>query len=85
MCRYSSLCRSLTATALLAVFGITAIAQETEKPGPPKPEYPPAEKVLEGFEEVVTKANIRPMYTLWTRQKDGQMYAELPRGVAQKR
>lgn len=85
MRRYSSLCRGLAATTLLAIIGTQAFAQETEKPSPPKPDYPPAEKILEGFEKVVTKANIRPMYTLWTRQKDGQMYAELPRGFAQKK
>lgn len=85
MSRYSSLCRSLAATALLAYLGAQAVAQETTKPDPPKPDYPPSEKVLEGYEKVVTKANIKPMYTLWTRQKDGQMYAELPRGFAQKK
>ena len=85
MRRYSSLCRGLAATTLLAIIGTQAFAQETEKPSPPKPDYPPAEKILEGYEKVVTKANIRPMYTLWTRQKDGQMYAELPRGFAQKK
>jgi len=85
MRRYVSLCRGLAATALLAIFGTQIFAQETDKPGPPKPDYPPAEKILEGYEKVVTKANIRPMYTLWTRQKDGQMYAELPRGFAQKK
>lgn len=61
------------------------MAQESAKPDPPKPDYPPSEKILEGYEKIVTKANIRPMYTLWTRQKDGQMYAELPRGFAQKK
>jgi hypothetical protein len=69
--------------ALAAIFGlasVSAVGQEAAQP-----EYPPADKVLEGFEKVITKANIRPMYTLWTRQKDGQMFAELPRGFAQKK
>lgn len=73
-------CGRFAATMLLAAMGVQATAQE-----PPKPEYPPSEKVLEGYEKVVTKANIKSMYTLWTRQKDGQMYAELPRGFAQKK
>ena len=74
----------LAATAMLALLGAQAVAQEPAKVEPPKPDYPPSDKVLEGYEKVVTKANIKPMYTLWTRQKDGQMYAELPRGFAQK-
>jgi len=49
------------------------------------PEYTPHADVLKGFEKVVTRANIRPMYTLWTREKDGQVYAELPRGFADRR
>lgn len=73
-------CGRIAATMLLATLGAQAIAQE-----PPKPDYPPSEKVLEGYEKVITKPNIKSMYTLWTRQKDGQMYAELPRGFAQKK
>jgi hypothetical protein len=72
--------RNLAMSALLATVGSGLMAQEGQQP-----DYPPADKVLEGFEKVVTKANIKPMYTLWTRQKDGQMYAELPRGFGQKK
>ena len=82
---YFSCCRRLAVTTLVALLGVQAVAQEPANPDPPKPDYPPSEKVLEGYEKVVTKANIKPMYTLWTRQKDGQMYAELPRGFAQKK
>lgn len=72
--------RNLAMSALLTLSASTVSAQEAAPP-----EFPPADKVLEGFEKVVTKANIKPMYTLWTRQKDGQMYGELPRGFAQKK
>lgn len=72
--------RNLALSAVLALAGPGLMAQEV-----PQPDYPPADKVLEGYEKVVTKANIKPMYTLWTRQKDGQMYAELPRGFGQKK
>ena len=48
---------------------------------PSQPEYPPAEKVLEGFEKVVSTADgARSYYTIYTREKDGQMYAALPGG-----
>lgn len=73
-------CGRIAVAALLAALGAQSLAQD-----PPKPDYPPSEKILEGYEKVVTKANIKPMYTLWTRQKDGQMYAEIPRGFAQKK
>ena len=72
--------RNLALSALLATAGSGLMAQEGQQP-----DFPPADKVLEGYEKVVTKANIKPMYTLWTRQKDGQMYAELPRGFGQKK
>ena len=77
--------RHLAVTTLLALLGAQAVAQESQKSEPPKPDYPTSDKILEGYEKVVTKANIKPMYTLWTREKDGQMYAELPRGFAQKK
>ena len=72
----------LALTACLAFGGQLVVAQE----GSPPPDYPPSDKVLEGYEKVApTKAGTKPMYTLWTRQKDGQMFAELPRGFAQKK
>ena len=67
--------RKLALSAALACAAVQVQAQDAG----PQPEYPPFAKVLEGFEKVVTKANINPMYTLYTRAKDGQMYAELPR------
>lgn len=49
------------------------------QPMPPKPpEFPPHNVVLEGFEEVVTTPDKRGLYTLYVREKDAQMYAELP-------
>ena len=72
--------RSLALSVILTMAGNTVTAQEAAQP-----EFPPADKVLEGYEKVVTKANIKPMYTLWTRQKDAQMFAELPRGFGQKK
>lgn len=72
--------RNLALSAVLALAAPGLMAQEGQQP-----DYPPADKVLEGYEKVVTKANIKPMYTLWTRQKDGQMFAELPRGFGQKK
>lgn len=56
-------------------------AQTTTK----KTEFPPHADVLKGFDKVVTKANIKPMYTLYARKSDGQMFAELPSSFANKK
>lgn len=74
-------CFLCTVTAAVIGFTSATNAQTTTK----TPEFPPHAKVLEGFEKVVTKAKITPMYTLYTRKKDGQMYAELPRSFSSKK
>ncbi|GIW74084.1 MAG: hypothetical protein KatS3mg103_0606 [Phycisphaerales bacterium] len=43
-------------------------------------ELPPFEKVSEGYEQVISTAEGKSFYTLWKREKDGQLLAELPRG-----
>jgi hypothetical protein len=43
-------------------------------------DYPPLEKVTEGYEKVVSNLDGEPgLYTIWVRKKDGQMLAQLPR------
>lgn len=45
-----------------------------------KPDYPPHAEVLKDYTKVVsTIDNKSSLYTIWTREKDGQMYAELPK------
>ncbi len=79
-------CWPASAILLGSIIGAgSSVIQAQEGGVPGQPEYPPHAKVLEGFEKVVTKANIRPMYTLYSRAKDGQIYAELPRGFGQKK
>ena len=47
-----------------------------------KDQLPKFEKVGEGYEKVVsTTDGATPLYTLYVREKDGQMLAELPRNV----
>jgi len=70
--------------AILVSTSFVSGQQPAPQPGP-QPEFPPVEKVLEGYEKVVTKGNIATMYTLWLRAKDSQLYAELPRNFAQKK
>ena len=70
--------RVILAGALLAGFANAVQAQSSS-------DFPSHTKVLEGYQKVVTKANIKPMYTLYKRTKDNQMYAELPRTFSTKK
>jgi len=57
--------------------------QDDKKPEKKKPDFPPHAEVFKGFEKVVSTADgKKSLYTIWTREKDGQMYAELPSGFA---
>ncbi len=52
----------------------------------PVEELPSAEKVLAGYEKVVSTADgRRSFYTLWNRAADQQLYAELPEAYANQR
>ena len=67
----------LVAWAVAAACGTCSplFAQEKEKK-----DFPDFKEVSEGFEKVVSTIDDSSFYALWTRQKDGQMLAELPRG-----
>ena len=43
-----------------------------------KPDFPDFDKVAEGYTKVVSSLDEKTMYTLYRRDKDGQMLAELP-------
>jgi hypothetical protein len=46
-----------------------------------KPDFPEFKEVSEDYTKVVsTVGSAQSMWTVWTREKDGQMLAELPRG-----
>lgn len=52
-------------------------------PAQEKPAYPPHAEVLKDFEKVVSTADGKAsLFTIWTREKDAQMYAELPKNFA---
>lgn len=54
-------------------------AKKDEEPPP----YPPSETVLKGYTKVVSTADEKaPLFTLWKREKDGQILAEMPRDFA---
>jgi len=66
--------------AVMAAIGIAAGVRAQDGPER-KPDFPPFDKVSEGYEKVVSTADGRPsLYSVWKRDKDGTMIAELPRG-----
>ena len=51
-----------------------------------KPEFPPLDKVKKDYKQVVSTAEgEKSYYTVWTREKDGQMLAALPSGYENKK
>ena len=44
-----------------------------------KPEFPKFEDVSKDYKKVISTADGKSLYTLYTRKKDGQVLAELPR------
>lgn len=66
----------ITAAGMMMVLAGQSLAQEEEK----KPDFPKFEEVAKDFEKVVSTADgAQSFYTVWKREKDGQMLAELPR------
>lgn len=76
--------KACTALMLLIVWSAVLNAQTPAERAPSKPDdYPPFEKVAEGYQKVISTMDGKPgLYTIWTREKDGQMLAELPRTYA---
>ena len=72
---------ALALTTAAALAGPGAFADDE------RPEFPPHAEVLEGFQKVASPTQSdgtaeKPLWTLYTRQKDGQMFAELPGNYA---
>ena len=77
--KYSSLLIVLLFS--VAFTSVTAIGQDK-----PRPEYPPLDQVIKGYEKVVSTADGQgSLYTLWKREKDGQMLAALGGGFESRR
>ena len=75
--------------AILTIGGFIGLAPLAYcQTGPPIPgsEFPPIDKVTSGYTKVVSTTDGRPsFYTLWRKDKDGQMLAELPKDFARQR
>ena len=70
--------------ALVVTFAGTAMAQPGG--GSKKPDFPPFDKVSEGYKKVVSTADgAKSLFTIYTREKDAQMLAELPRNFSKQK
>jgi hypothetical protein len=73
------------AVTVMALCSVVAAANSPVAAKPeaerPKPEFPPLDEVLKDYEKVISTADGQEsLYTIWTREKDGQMLAALPAG-----
>ena len=72
---------TMLSVAFLALGAATVQAADEKKP-----DFPPFEKVSEGFTEVVSIAGgEKPFYRVWMRDKDAQLLAELPKDFESKK
>ncbi|MCA9106237.1 MAG: zinc-dependent metalloprotease [Planctomycetales bacterium] len=74
-------CWAAFSLALTVVAGASSLsAQEAS------PDYPPLERVTEGYTKVVSTADGRPsFYTIWKRDRDNQLLAEIPKDFARQK
>ena len=82
---HKSVIRSLT---LMAALGASLLPWQivSAQEAAPVPEYPPFEKVTEGFVKADSKSpDKQSLCGVWTREKDGQMLLELPKDFAMKK
>ena len=74
--------KSLLSCFLVLVF-LPSLAYAQAKPPEKKPDFPPYQEVMKGYEKVVSTMDGKPsLYTLWLRKKDNQVLAELPKSFA---
>jgi hypothetical protein len=67
--------RSRIVTLLAGLsLGMPALAQNDKQE---KPEFPPFSEVAKDYKKVAPPPGVEPFWTVWTREKDGQLLAEL--------
>lgn len=84
--------RGLVVLLAIAAGGLPGVVHAQEAAGPPKkdeekPDFRPWAEVAKGYTKVVTGSQIgggdeKSLWTLWVKEKDGSLIAELPAGWA---
>lgn len=77
--------RALTVALVLSVPGVPALSQPQGPPAPEPPEFPKFEEVAKDYQKLPPAADGEGYWTLWKRDKDAQLLAELPREFENKR
>ena len=79
----------LAVTVLMSWIAAATQAQQTpatKRPTPPpRPTFPSFTDISRGYTKVTPSGGTRSFYTLWRRDKDGQVLAELPAGYARQK
>ncbi|UCE46927.1 MAG: zinc-dependent metalloprotease, partial [Phycisphaerales bacterium] len=71
----------LILVVVIAALSPMIATAQTKPPTKPRPEYPPLSEVTKDYTQVpATPVGQRSYYTIWRRDKDGQMLAALPGG-----
>ena len=74
--------KSILLSLIVTTLGLSSIVigEASSKPAK-KPDFPPLSDVIKDYEKVVSTADgARSFYTIWKREKDGQILAALPSG-----
>ena len=75
-----SLLKKLAAGLALTITGWSSTVHAQE------PEYPPFEKITEGFRKIEPKSNDgSSLFNVWVRDKDQQVYLEIPKDFVAKK
>jgi hypothetical protein len=88
-----NIAKTLTGALLLSSFVFAEAQTPVPAPAPAQPpapaaksDYPPVDTVTAGYEKVVSNSDgSRSFYTIWRRNKDQQLLAELPKTFASQR
>lgn len=76
----------IVTTLLPTVTGEEKPPVEKPKAKKSKPDFPPLDEVIKDYEKVISTADgEKSLYTVWTREKDGQVLAALPSGYENKK
>lgn len=79
------LCALVIATIAVNESVTAQVPATTPKPAtkpPAKPDFPPIEKITEGYTEIKVQDGTTPFFKLWKNPKDGNMLAQLPKDFA---
>ncbi len=73
---------AMVASSLVSAQEAKPATPATATPTTPKSDYPPLDKITEGFTEVKVQDGSQPFFRLWKNDETGHMLAQLPKDFA---